>query len=242
MSAVKKSKRDISNRFMQIAMSIAVIATALGMWSCGSSRDITTGNNVSTGLPGVVYNTPQGHFDDWQTLSVPVKIQLISPKKFSCSGRVVMVRGEETTVSMRVLGMEAGCIHFDRDSIMLYERLNHNMLVEGMEKITQYTTLDVEQLQNMMLGGKPVDDVLDIARNSLDKAEVDWSDIVETPCGPLPSKVRLSIGKDSMQFEAVFTYDYSKAKWNQAVTKFSPPDKGKYSVVTFSDALKKLRD
>lgn len=175
---------------------------------------------------------------EWQSLQVPLKMKMRSPRSIGLSARASFVRNEETTVSFRMLGMEVACLHFDRDSLIIYEKLNHTMLAEAMSGLTQYTGLGVGDLQDLVLGTASVEGLLTIARQYLDQCDVDKKGYVQTPYGEFPSEVSLDVSKNSFKLSATFSYDYGKAKWDEKVSAFRKPDPSKYRVVKFKDLLK----
>ncbi len=83
---------------------------------------------------------------------MPVKCVLRSPKSLSISGKASMIRGQEIRISMRMLGFEVGGLYADTDSIFFYEKLNRTMVVESMAKLTAATGLQLEDIQDILLG------------------------------------------------------------------------------------------
>lgn len=88
----------------------------------------------------------------WTDVTLPVKFILRSPKSLSLSGRATMIRGREIKISFRMLGFEVGGLYADTDSVYFYEKLNHTMVVESMDRLRKESGLELENIQDVLLG------------------------------------------------------------------------------------------
>ncbi len=89
---------------------------------------------------------------EWTDVTMPVKFVLRSPKSVSLSGRATMIRGREIKISFRMLGFEVGGLYADNDSVYFYEKLNRTMVVESMERLRKESGLELENIQDVLLG------------------------------------------------------------------------------------------
>lgn len=145
---------------------ITIILTIL-ISGCRSTKTaIAPSDNSNAGMPSVVkeesdlspakrvaamvdsYKTRSG----WTDINVPVKCNLRSPKSLSVSGRMVMVKGQSISLSMRMLGFEVAGLYADCDSIYIYEKLNKSMVVEPMSRLTASTGVTLSDLQDLLTG------------------------------------------------------------------------------------------
>ncbi len=245
----------IKNKGLKIkTIAPMILLVAMIVNSCGSSKSIGTESGNGGFPPQIEEQYPPEKTTksdstvrsrsekEWQSLQVPLKMRMRSPKSISLSAKASFVRDEETTISFRMLGMEVACMHFDRDSIIIYEKLNHTMLAEAVPKLTQYTGFGVGEMQDLVLGTASIEGLLIIARQYLDQCDVDKSDYVTTTYGEFPSEVSLEIVKDKFKLSASFSYDYDKAKWDEKVPAFRKPDPSKYRVVKLKDLLKLFKN
>lgn len=139
-------------------LSVCCFSILLMLSSCRSARhassvDMTAGGGI------VAADSPKGqvtalvdNYKDWTDVSMSVKCTLRSPKNLSVSGKAVMVRGEQIKISVRVFGFEVAGLLADRDSIYVYEKLNHTMIAEPMSRLTGATGLDLGGVQDILLG------------------------------------------------------------------------------------------
>lgn len=92
-------------------------------------------------------------YGDWQSVSMPVKVQITSPKRISVSGTAKMVNGKALTISLRMLGLvDVATIYADADSVLLVSRAASLYVCEPMAALTKYTGLTLSDLQAALLG------------------------------------------------------------------------------------------
>lgn len=141
-----------------IFSTLCAIAFASLLSGCRSTKSVST--TRSTENPGKQYqDTPEGRlqefvdsYKDWSDVAMSVKCSLRSPKNLSVSGKATMVRGSEIKLSLRMFGFEVAGLYADRDSIYIYEKLNHIMIIEAMSRINAVTGLDINGVQDLLLG------------------------------------------------------------------------------------------
>lgn len=138
-------------------LSVCSFSLVLMMSSCRSARHASSVDKTGGGTETV--DSPKGQvmamvdsYKDWTDVSMSVKCTLRSPKSLSVSGKAVMVRGEQIKISVRVFGFEVAGLLADRDSIYVYEKLNHTMIAEPMSRLTGATGLDLGGVQDILLG------------------------------------------------------------------------------------------
>lgn len=88
----------------------------------------------------------------WSDVAMSFRCNLRSPKSISVSGKATMIRGSEIKLSLRMLGFEVAGLYVNSDSIYVYEKLNHTMIVESMDRLTAATGLDINGVQDLLLG------------------------------------------------------------------------------------------
>ena len=129
----------------------------LSLGSCRSSKS-ATGHKESTteqstekdlrAYLGDIYS----QYGDWTDVSMPVKIELQAPKRFSVSGKASMVRGKSLDFSLRFLGMEVASLKADRDSVYVLYKLEKIAFAESIGRISEAYGFDLEDLQCLLLG------------------------------------------------------------------------------------------
>lgn len=138
-----------------------LIILSLTMTGCRSSRPAVSESSAPATVPADTRSmTPAervgalvASYTDasaWDDLYVPVTFNVRSPKSISVSGRMTMVRGSSISVSLRMLGFEVAGLYADRDSIIVYEKLNKSMVVEPMARLTALTGLTLTDLQDLL--------------------------------------------------------------------------------------------
>ena len=109
---------------------------------------------------------------EWTDVTMPVKFTLRSPKSVSLSGRATMIRGREIKISFRMLGFEVGGLYADTDSIYFYEKLNRTMVVESMDRLRKESGLELENIQDVLLGRVTYPGRIESADDLLEKFEI----------------------------------------------------------------------
>lgn len=140
----------------------------------------------------------------WSNVSMPVKIRIIQPQKFTFSGNATMVRGEYMLITMRFLGFEVGQAYLTPDMVDVVLRQPSKIwLREPVGKRLQRIDTDFVTLQETFLGNRrllskvPESINLTVAGTELHPAVT-----VKTELKGKPVEVEL-------------TWDLEQAKWNQ---------------------------
>ncbi len=140
---------------------IALLGLALfSLGSCRSSKSAAGHKETATGQS--TESTEKdlraylgdicSQYDDWTDVSMPVKIELQAPKRFSVSGKASMVRGRSLDFSLRFLGMEVASLKADRDSVYVLYKLEKIAFAESIGRIAEAYGFDLEDLQCLLLG------------------------------------------------------------------------------------------
>lgn len=138
---------------------ILVVAIICSLVSCRSSKPAATDSPTDKSVTATRTDNPidavaalVDSYKDWSDVSMSVKCNLRSPKVLSVSGKASMIRGKEIKMSFRMLGFEVAGFYADCDTIAVYEKLNHTMIVEPMDRLTSATGIDINGVQDLLLG------------------------------------------------------------------------------------------
>ncbi len=66
----------------------------------------------------------------WRNVYLPVKVELLSPKRFAMSGRATMVWNESIYLSMRMFGFEVGTAYADSSEAVVTLRQPQKVMIE----------------------------------------------------------------------------------------------------------------
>lgn len=91
-------------------------------------------------------------YSDWSDVQMPVKLQIIQPKRISISGQAKMKRDEAILISLRIFGFEVGSVYADKDSVQIYAKAADMYYTESLTKFTERYGLTLGDLQSLMLG------------------------------------------------------------------------------------------
>lgn len=89
---------------------------------------------------------------EWTRIQAPVKVSLLKPEKFSLSGRVYMVRGENIHFSMRFIGLEVAVIDVTRDSVFVIDKYHRKYLAEPIGALLAGAEVSISDIQDILLG------------------------------------------------------------------------------------------
>ena len=252
------------HKIMKICtLAVALLTMAWGMTSCGSTKNLSEYTVTSDSLPatptgtvasdktspdkftpGNAANASQSgdSAEQWTTLTLPAKMKLYKPKNFSCSARITMERGVSTTISMRFLGMEVGCLHFDQDSLVLYEKMNHYMLITDMQRFTARSGMTVGDLQDLLIGSRDVEPLLEMLRNYTTSASAAYSDCYDTLYGCFPTLMAFEASTGKLEIDVEIELNFEKAEWNKPLKPFVYPSKSKYTQLDVNRLLHALKN
>lgn len=142
-------------RNLFVIISIALLATA-----CGTSRpsaksreaQATRTQAAATQRISESYAALTGPYKDWKTLEVPVKINIASPMKFSCSARMQMIRGRWLGISVRMFGFEVAYLTADTDSLHAYVKVQKRYVSESISRLFASSGYNLTNVQDLLLG------------------------------------------------------------------------------------------
>ncbi|MDE5594266.1 MAG: DUF4292 domain-containing protein [Muribaculaceae bacterium] len=141
-----------------IFSTLCAITFASLLSGCRSSKAVTAPSMTENHVKQYP-NTPEGKlqelldsYKEWSDVSMSVKCNLRTPKSMSVSGKATMISGNEIKLSLRMFGFEVAGLYADRDSIYVYEKLNHTMIAESMSRVSAATGLDLNGMQDLLLG------------------------------------------------------------------------------------------
>lgn len=157
-------------------------------------------------------------YREWSTLSVPVKIELSKPKRFSISGRAYMERDKSVLISLRFLGMEVGTVYVDNDSLFITEKIHKYYVAEDVKSILGGYPLTIADLQSLLLGqpfmaGKGKLTAADGKKLHISDAPVSstWTITPPAPTDGINYTFSLSMATDRLERLTVTTDDYLPA-------------------------------
>lgn len=91
-------------------------------------------------------------YSEWEDVTVPVKLDLSSPKRLSVSGRAVMERGKSIFISLRVFGMEIGNVYVTGDSVYAVDKIHKYIVAENITRFLGGFPLTINDMQDLLLG------------------------------------------------------------------------------------------
>lgn len=91
-------------------------------------------------------------YTEWEDVTVPVKVELTSPKRLSVSGRAVMERGKSIFISLRVFGMEIGNLYVAGDSVYAVDKIHKYIVAEKISHFLGGFPLTISDMQDLLLG------------------------------------------------------------------------------------------
>lgn len=138
---------------------LVIIFLALLASACGPSRSAQKKQqsemaraNAAMQRASESYAALTGPYKDWQTLEVPVKVNIVSPVKFSCSARMQMIRGRWLGISVRMLGFEVAYLTADNDSLHAYVKVQKRYVSESISRLFASSGYNLSNVQDLLLG------------------------------------------------------------------------------------------
>lgn len=142
--------------FNNIICAIAAVSVLMLVAACGSSKKQARpsgGTGDVTEIPAEdAYREMTGAYEPWQSVSMPVKLELVHPKSFSISGRVTMVYGKALSLSLRFFGMEVAQLYADNDSVIVLSKMKDVAFAESIGQVTERFGFTLADLQCLLLG------------------------------------------------------------------------------------------
>lgn len=149
----------------------------------------------------------------WTNVYLPMKVEILSPRQFSLSGRATMVRGSSIYVSMRVFGFEVGSAYVDSSMAYVTLKQPERLCIEQpVAELMRRHGITITQLQDAMLGSPD-------ALASLPKS-VKWS--LDSSDSEAVLTLAATVG--GKQLAVRLTSQLRSAQWNQeSVRQWSAP-------------------
>lgn len=90
--------------------------------------------------------------EQWSNVYVPVRLELLQPKRMSVSGRATMVRDRSIYMSFRFIGLEVASAYCDADSAFVVMKHNQTMITSALGPLMAGTGLGIGDIQDILLG------------------------------------------------------------------------------------------
>lgn len=147
--------RTLTHILAAVALGVALLAA-----SCSSKKDAVTQNTYTpekqtpqTNPAQTVYTAMTESYRNWNTLSVPVKINLEQPKRISLSGTAKMINDQAVNISLRMLGLiEVAQIYIDADSTVIVSKPMSLYCTESTARLASVAGIDIADIQCLLLG------------------------------------------------------------------------------------------
>lgn len=149
----------------------------------------------------------------WTNVTMPVKVSIAKPQRFSFSGTATLVRGEYALVSLRFLGFEVGQIYVTPETADVVIKQPSKIWVQtDVADRLRSSGLSFVGLQEVMMGNREFADRLPGG------LEVTFGGSESNP------EVMLSGSVKGKPVEATFSWNLNDAKWNaDSPRRFSAP-------------------
>lgn len=138
---------------MRLSFIFPVLLCALILTGCNSSRKTVS---PAAGPVAVTvserYDVLTGSYGGWTDVTVPLSIDIVSPKGFSISGRARMIRGKSVDISLRMLGFEVGRLYATTDSVYGMVKVGKTYMAESLAEIFPGMPFTLGNLQDMLMG------------------------------------------------------------------------------------------
>lgn len=127
---------------------------------CGSSRKAAKGGDYPVETTGeAITADPKAEFRamadsylPWTDVSVPVRVSMTQPSKFSCSGVLKMRNGKDISISMRMFGFEVASLYADTDSVIVCVKAMDMYFSESIAGLSDKYGITLADLQSLLLG------------------------------------------------------------------------------------------
>lgn len=146
----------------KIFSTLLIAAAAVAVTACGGSKNAVnvttpstttvTGGDKWKSLQSSYTALAQGYATSWTDVKVPVSVNLRSPRHFSVSGRLTMVRGKGLSLSLRALGFEVANITVLGDSIFMTEKIGHRYMAESVTDLLAGFPATIDNVESLLLG------------------------------------------------------------------------------------------
>ncbi|MBD5300320.1 MAG: DUF4292 domain-containing protein [Bacteroides sp.] len=144
-----------------LLLTALVMVLSILVSGCHSSRSgITSGGDYRTD-PGAaltkseltdLFNALEGSYGSWETVKMPVTLNLNSPKSVSIGGTLTMERERSVNISFRFFGMEVASLMVTQDSVFATYKLDRIYFAESIRDLMGGFPATVGNLQDLLLG------------------------------------------------------------------------------------------
>ncbi len=143
-----------------LLLAVAAVGLLLAT-ACSTTKKTSKGEGYQhAGAPTEEHrNTVEGEFaalaqsyTDWNSVSMPLKVQINQPKRLNVSATAKMVHGKALAVSLRVFGIEVGSLYADNDSVIVVAKFNNMYCKESMSYITRTYGLTLADIRAVLPG------------------------------------------------------------------------------------------
>lgn len=124
-----------------------------------------------------LFNNLEGSYSQWESVKMPVNLNLVSPKSMSISGTLTMERDKALNLSLRFLGMEVAAVTVTQDSIYAVYKLEKLYFAESISDLLGGFPATVGNVQDLLLG-RPFmlgENSLSLSRCSLSGNGATWT-------------------------------------------------------------------
>lgn len=143
-----------------IALILLVTGLAVALTSCRAKKNaavpphaaVVPANSNGAFNPAEAFNSLIGTYNSWDDVTVPVKLQLSSPSRFSISGQAKIVNGKSILLSLRMLGFEVASVYADADSIVAVSKIKGVYFSEPVSRLTARYGFSLSDIQSLLLG------------------------------------------------------------------------------------------
>lgn len=138
---------------MRLSRLYVILLCSVLLAGCHSSRKaVAPSASVSPTTVSGMYDALVGAYGDWSDVSVPLSVDIVSPKSFSISGRAKMVRDKSVDISLRMFGFEVGRIYATTDSVYGMIKVGKTYMAESLAEIFPGMPFTIGNLQDMLMG------------------------------------------------------------------------------------------
>lgn len=172
----------------------------------------------------------------WTRLSLPIKIKIDEPQRFSIGGTATFERDSSVVFSFRMLGMEVAAMQIRSDSVLVVDKYHKQYISAPTEEIVSELNLDMADIQDLLLGRVPTHNSRRVKNHSITIKEsegmienisitpenqkpvtIDFSQAVMTDRGKIAEEMSYTgrIGNHPLSISIVWSPE--KSKWDADV-------------------------
>lgn len=135
-----------------------IAGVTLSLSSCSTKKQTITTSAAQT----ITVNTPAqasqqlasllSAYRPWQSMRMPVTVQLLSPTKASVSGSLTLYRDRAIQLSLRYFGFEIGSLQVANDTITIIDKIHKSYASEPLANFLSDFPITISSIQNILLG------------------------------------------------------------------------------------------